>query len=77
MPYRVATVTTPLWADHQRTLKKGIVSGGVEFLCVEGFQDMLKTSSVQYVPKGAVNPPDWALRPAWKHASRFITPMLD
>lgn len=53
MPYRVATVTTPLWADHQKTLKKGIVSGGVEFKCDEAYQDMLKTSSVQYVPKGA------------------------
>jgi len=53
MPYRVATATTPLWADHQRTLKKGIVSIGTGFVCVEGFQDMLKTSSILYVPKGA------------------------
>ena len=48
MPYRVATITTPLWADHQRTKKKGVVSNGEEFYCDEaltdGGLDMLKTS---------------------------------
>ena len=51
MPYRVVTPTTPLWADHQKTFKNGIVSRGAEFKCVEAYQDMLKTSSVRYVPK--------------------------
>lgn len=51
MPYRVVTVSTPLWKDHQKTFKKGIVAHGEEFYCDEAMGDMLKTSEVDYTSK--------------------------
>lgn len=39
MPYRVATLTTPLWADHQRTAKNGKLLLGAEFKASEGITD--------------------------------------
>lgn len=54
MPYKVVTPTTPLWADSKKTRDKGVVSLGEEFVCTEGYKNMLKTSNVQYMPKGAV-----------------------
>lgn len=53
MPYRVKTVTTPLWADHQRTSKKGKVAARVEFKALEvvtdGGLDMAKVDGVPYM----------------------------
>lgn len=51
MPYRVATISTPLWADHQKTKKKGVVAHGEEFFCEEASGDMLKTDDVTYTSK--------------------------
>jgi hypothetical protein len=52
----VSAASTPLWADHQRTLKKGLVASGAEFkadsVTFDGGQDMLKTSTVTYTRKG-------------------------
>lgn len=56
MPYRVITTPgTPLWADHQRTFKKGVVARGAEFRAVNTVTDggllMLKTDEVEYISK--------------------------
>jgi hypothetical protein len=60
MRYRVATVSTPLWADRQRSLKKGIIVNGMEFDGGEEVTDggllMVKAESVYYDPKGDDQP---------------------
>lgn len=60
MRYRVATVSTPLWADRQRSLKKGVVVNGMEFDGGEEVTDggllMVKAASVFYDPKGDDQP---------------------
>jgi hypothetical protein len=52
----VEATPTPLWADAKRTLKKGLLAQGTEFIVnnVEYVkdQDMAKTDSVAYIRKG-------------------------
>jgi len=56
MPWKVEATSTPLWADSKRTLKKGLLAQGTEFIVnnVEYVkdQDMAKTDSVPYIRKG-------------------------
>ena len=66
MPWTVATTSTPLWADHQRSFKKGLVVKGATFkvdqVSVDGGLDMGKTSSVDYMRKSdgaTVNGDGW------------------
>jgi hypothetical protein len=55
MPYEVVTPSTPLWADHQRTFKKGKAMLGTKFKAAEvvtdGGLDMGKVDAIGYLKK--------------------------
>ena len=68
MPYRVVKVdaitkTAPIFADHQKTLKKGTVKEFTEFEAprYNAEYNMLKTDSIPYIPKKA--PPGMVIIP--------------
>jgi len=56
MPWRVEATSTPLFADSKRTLKKGAIAQGTEFIVHDvqyvKNQDMAKTDSVAYNRQG-------------------------
>lgn len=47
MPYRISVPSTPIWADANRTKKKGHALLGAEFVSDDFHNDMLHTQKIR------------------------------